>query len=99
MNIHTLLTIPRLALLIFWLLPAALCSGQQHGNPPETSPPDPGSYAVPAEKAQQWENLRHIARKDYNVCLEHCAGEQTCTDRCEQAFQRRLKNEFHRLTD
>lgn len=99
MKIYSLLNIHRLALLIFFLLPASLCSGQQYGNMPDTPPPESGSYAVPADKAGQWENMENIARKEYKVCLEHCASVQACMDRCEQAYQRRLESEYHRLAE
>ena len=90
--------IRRFALFLFCFLPATLYGGQQYGMP-EAAPTDPASYAVPGEKAQQWETLQNIARKEYNVCVEHCANDSACLDKCEKAYSRRLEFEYHRLTE
>jgi len=53
---------------------------------------------VPPEKAQLWEDLKKVARKDYDVCLEHCGIDQGCLDRCESVFKTRLENDYKRVT-
>lgn len=85
-------TIHRLALFIFCFLPATLYSGQQYSGMPEAAPSAPPSYASPEGKAPQQKNLQHIARKEYTVCLEHCANNSECTARCAQAYSRRMKS-------
>jgi hypothetical protein len=54
-------------------------------------------YTVPAEKAQKWEDLKNLVRKDYDVCLEHCGYEQSCLDRCETVYKIRLDREYKLL--
>lgn len=94
-------------LLLFFLLAAMGCSSGDTGVR-ETGragtgsgggvAPDETSYAVPAEKAQLWEDLKKVARKDYDVCLEHCGSEQVCLDRCASVYKTRLENDYKRVT-
>jgi hypothetical protein len=67
--------------------------GSGGGTLPEQSP-----SAVPAAKVQLWEGLKKVARKDYEVCLEHCGGEQSCLDRCASVYKTRLENDYKRVT-
>jgi len=60
-------------------------------------PKDVSDYQVPAEKAQLWEDIKKVALNDYDVCQEHCAYEQECLDRCEQAYNTRLEREYEML--
>lgn len=80
------------ALLFFCFLPAILHGGQQYGAATGSPPPDRPSYAAPEGKAPQQKNLQHIARKEYKVCLEHCANDAECSARCAQAYSRRMKS-------
>jgi hypothetical protein len=56
------------------------------------------SSPVPPENAQLWKSLQELAQKDYDVCLEHCGGEQSCLDRCASAYKHRLENDYKRVT-
>jgi hypothetical protein len=84
--------IRRLALLFFCFLPAILYGGQQYGTTTGSPPSNPPSYAASEGNAPQQKNLQHIARKEYKVCLEHCANDAECTARCAQAYSRRMKS-------
>lgn len=79
------------ALFLLCFLPATICSGQDGSSMQQNT------YSVPEEKAQLWESLNNIARKDYDVCLEHCGYEQSCLDRCETAYENRLARDHKRL--
>jgi len=91
MKSTNILTILRLALFIACFLPATMYGGQQGNSMPEGVASDPSSqYATPEGKAPNRKNLQHQARKEYKVCLEHCANDAECTARCAQAYSRRM---------
>jgi len=78
-----------------FLVLASICSGL--GSNGETAPDEKNPYTVPAEKVQKWEGMKNIARKDYDVCLEHCGYEQGCLNRCETVYKNRLDREYNML--
>jgi len=97
-----------LALLAFCLLPLTGCSsgdremqdtgdGRATDRQENVTAEDPFP-PVPPEKAQLWEGLKNVARKDYDVCLEHCGADQGCLDRCASVYTTRLENDYKRVT-
>jgi len=86
-----------LALFILCFLTVTNCSGKNDSSMQENAPTDTTSYSVPADKTQQWESLKNVAQKDYDVCLEHCGSGQSCLDRCETAYKNRLDNQYKML--
>ena len=55
------------------------------------------STPVPGEKEKQWESLQNVARKDYDICLEHCGNDQNCFTKCKTAYENRLDRELKML--
>jgi len=92
MKLAPVFTAAILSLFLFCLIPAALYSGEQIGNLPETASLKSFSYGPPGEKVAQGNNLEHLARKDYKICLEHCANEPECKAKCATAYSRRMKS-------
>ena len=98
-NISIMKTSCGLTLFFLFFLTIAACSAKNDGSMQESVQTDTTSYSVPAEKAELWESLKNVARKDYDVCLEHCGYEQSCLDKCEAAYKNRLANQYKMLTN
>ena len=86
-------------LLILISVPAPALAGQDSNRIPQADSTGPSSYVVPEEQSTAWEEIQNVARKDYDVCLEHCANDQACMARCKKAYQRRLEVEYYELSN
>jgi hypothetical protein len=87
-----------LSLFVLCSLFVSPCLGQNQGSETENTQGNQAYSAVPAEKQEQWQSIQNVARKDYEVCLEHCAENAECVARCERAYTRRLEMEYNNLT-
>jgi hypothetical protein len=54
-------------------------------------------FAVPPDKAEQWQNIRNRVDKEFDICSEHCGSDRACLDRCEKVHQVRLEREYKSL--
>lgn len=76
----------------FFMLFSGVCIGQSgsSGNIEDIQvPPD-----APAEKVEEWQSRRNMVDKEYDVCLEHCASDRNCEDKCASAYKSRMTREF-----
>lgn len=75
-------------------LHSAVCQAQQQseGKMKVQSP-----YNVPEGKKKQWESIQNMAKKEYDVCLEHCGSDSDCLVRCETAYKTRLDRAYRGL--
>ncbi|MDD3619472.1 MAG: hypothetical protein RBR09_08825 [Desulfobulbaceae bacterium] len=79
------------SLFLFCSIPALLFSAQQNGGTMGITPSRSFSYGASGEKLAQGKNLQYLARKEYKICLEHCADEPECKARCAKAYSRRMQ--------
>lgn len=42
----------------------------------------------------QWERIKEGLLRDYEVCQEHCGGDQACLDNCEKAYKARMDRRY-----
>jgi hypothetical protein len=74
---------------------AAICEAQKQG---EAQTDAKSAYNIPEEKKQQWESMKNLVEKEYNVCVEHCGNDKSCLDRCEAVYKIRLERERQRIS-
>jgi copper chaperone NosL len=84
------------AIVFAWSLFSGVCDAQKHGEGKMQA--QSTTYTVPEEKKQQWESMKNLVEKEYNVCVEHCGNDKDCLDRCEAAYKARLHREYQRLS-
>ena len=90
-------TILGLSLIALFFLSGSPCLGQDRGGETEKGQGNQTFSAVPEEKQEQWQGIQNVSRKNYEVCLEHCADNAECVARCERAYTRRLEMEYKSL--
>jgi len=82
---------------LFTCFSIGACASPDKGNTPKLATSDQTVYTVPAEKAQKWESIQNMVKREYNVCVEHCGNDKTCLDRCEKVYKNRLDREYKGL--
>ena len=80
------------------LLPATAAFSQQSAAAAETiAAAGSPAYEVPADKADKWDSLQNMIQKQYATCLEDCANDKACEDRCTRAFDARRDRAYRQL--
>ena len=73
------------------------CAATDKGGTPKPASNDQPAYVVPADKAQKWESIQNMVKREYDVCVEHCGNDTDCLNKCEKAYNTRLEREYKGL--
>jgi hypothetical protein len=84
-----------LSVVFAWSLFSGICGAQKQG---EAGRDAQSAYNIPEEKKQQWESMKNLVEKEYNVCLEHCGNDNNCLARCDSVYKTRLERERERIS-
>lgn len=73
------------------------CATQDKGGTTERTISDQSVYSVPEEKAQRWEKIQNLVKREHHICAEHCGYESNCLGRCKKAYENRMEREYQQL--
>ena len=85
-----------LALFVFLLMPGA-CASQENVKTVEITASNLPVYSIPQEKKEAWEKIQNRLEQERLVCVEHCAYETKCMDKCKKAYKARMDREYQQI--
>ena len=85
-----------LALFVF-LLMAGACASQESVRTVEITASNLPVYSIPQEKKEDWGKIQNRLEQERLVCVEHCAFETKCMDKCKKAYKARMDREYQQI--
>ena len=49
------------------------------------------------KQKQEWKGLQEKLQNEYHTCIEHCGNKTECINKCQKAFEGRLKNGYNKV--
>jgi hypothetical protein len=73
------------------------CALKKKVRTAEVTVENPSVYTVHEEKIKNLEQVRNMVKKEQLVCIEHCAQDATCLERCQKAYKSRMDREYQKI--
>jgi hypothetical protein len=95
-NFNAIINSKYLAVFAFLLL-AGSCASQENVRTVEITASNLPVYSIPQEKKEAWEKIQNRLEQERLICVEHCAYETKCMDKCKKAYKARMDREYQQI--